>query len=118
MILRLQADPLPLRQEEDGSIRVGKTRVLLVLVIRAYQQGLSPPEIVSRYPTLELADVFAVVTYYLRHQDEVHDYLRAWEEGADAIRKKLEDAGMTRSGVKEDFEARWAQRGNADASSP
>jgi uncharacterized protein (DUF433 family) len=107
MILRLQADPLPLRQVEDGSIRVGKTRVLFELVIRAYQQGLEPPAIVNRYPTLVLADVYAVVAYYLQHQDEVHDYIRSYEEGAAEVRKKIEAAGMTRSGLWEEFEERF-----------
>jgi len=34
MSLSLQADPLPLRADEHGSIRIGNTRVLLELVIR------------------------------------------------------------------------------------
>jgi uncharacterized protein (DUF433 family) len=118
MILRLQSDPLPLRQEEDGAIRIGKTRVLLELVIQAHLEGLNPPEIVNRYPSLQLADVYAVVTFYLRHKDEVEAYLRSCEEEAEIIRKKIEAAGMTHTGLREEFEARWAQRGSTDAPSP
>ena len=37
----------------------------------------TPETIVQRYSTLALADVYAVVTYYLRHRSEVEEYLCA-----------------------------------------
>ena len=37
--LTLQADPVPLRLDEQGGIRVGETRILLELVIDAYREG-------------------------------------------------------------------------------
>ena len=40
-------------------------------LVTAYEQGASPEEIVSRYTTLELADVYAIITHYLRHREEV-----------------------------------------------
>jgi hypothetical protein len=49
--------------------------VTLDTLVTAYEQGASPEEIVSRYTTLELADVYAIITYYLRHREEVEEYL-------------------------------------------
>jgi hypothetical protein len=46
----LEQQPLtlsvPLREEPPGILRVGKSRVLLELVIHAYQQGNAPAAIV------------------------------------------------------------------------
>src|SRR6266542_4797078 len=75
MSLILQADPLPLRQDEHGSIRVGNTRVLLEFVIRAHQGGATAEEIAKRFETLDIADVHAVLAYYLRHRGEVDEYM-------------------------------------------
>ena len=58
---------VPLREEPPGVLRVGKSRVLLELVIHAYHQGESPEGIVDMYRGLELADVFAVIAYYLAY---------------------------------------------------
>ena len=58
--------PVTLWEEPPGVLRVGKSRVLLELVIHAYQQGETPEAIVEMYDTLDLADVFAVIAYYLR----------------------------------------------------
>ena len=46
--------------------------------------------IVEKYTSLQLADVYAVIAYYLRHQDEVDAYLREQERLADEIRQKIE----------------------------
>lgn len=75
MELPTVAEVPPLRQEEDGAVRVGKSRVLLELVIYAHQQGMPPAEIVYNYDTLDLADVYAVIAYYLRHQEAVDAYV-------------------------------------------
>ena len=50
---------IPLREEPAGVLRVGKSRVLLELVIHAHQRGAAPREIVATYDALDLGDVFA-----------------------------------------------------------
>jgi uncharacterized protein (DUF433 family) len=56
-----------LSRDPAGVLRVGKTRVLLALVIRAHQRGAAPKDIVQMFGALKLSDVFAVVPYYLAH---------------------------------------------------
>jgi uncharacterized protein (DUF433 family) len=92
MSLSLQADPLPLRADEHGSIRIGNTRVLLELAIRAYQAGLSAEQIAERFDTLELADIHAVIAYYLRHRPQVEDYMQRRQAEAEEIRRRIEAA--------------------------
>jgi uncharacterized protein (DUF433 family) len=97
--------PVPLREEPPGVLRVGKSRVLLELVIHAYQHGESPEAIVEMYDTLDLADVFAVIAYYLGHRAEVDEYLRECDEKADALRRKIE-ASQRPGPTKEELLAR------------
>ncbi|HEY3393783.1 MAG TPA: DUF433 domain-containing protein [Lacipirellulaceae bacterium] len=56
---------VPLREEPAGVVRVGKSRVLLELVLRAFKSGATPEAIVQSYETLNLADVYAVLSRYL-----------------------------------------------------
>jgi uncharacterized protein (DUF433 family) len=72
-------------------IRVGNSRVLLELVIRAFQDGLSPESIVSRYSTFSLSDVYNAIGYYLRHQQTVETYLQEREQLAGLVQKRLTD---------------------------
>jgi uncharacterized protein (DUF433 family) len=51
---------VPLREDPEGVLRVGKSRVLLELVIHAHQRGAAPQDIVRMYDTLDLGDVYAV----------------------------------------------------------
>jgi uncharacterized protein (DUF433 family) len=86
-----EAEPLPLRVLENGSIRIGKTRVMLELVISAFDHGASPEYIVRAvYTTLDLADVYAVIAYYLRHRDEIRDYMRREEEEGEKMQAFIE----------------------------
>ena len=62
MSLVIEAPPVPLRTDEHGVLRVGKTRVPLDTLVYAFNQGASAEEIVLSYPTLELGDIYAVVT--------------------------------------------------------
>jgi len=73
--LAARSEYVPLAVGGGGVAYVGGTRVTLDTLVTAYEQGASPEEIVSRYTTLELADVYAIVTYYLRHREEVEEYL-------------------------------------------
>jgi uncharacterized protein (DUF433 family) len=89
MAFAVQSEAPPLREDESGALRVGKSRVLLELVIEAHQEGASPEAIVQRYTSLELADVYAVIAYYLRHRNEVEAYLSRQEEKAREIEGKI-----------------------------
>ncbi|HEV3260924.1 MAG TPA: DUF433 domain-containing protein [Gemmataceae bacterium] len=117
--LVIEPQPVPLRQDDTGAIRVGSTRVLLELLIRAFQDGASPESIVQRYETLKLADVYAVISYYLTHQQEIEEYLRQREELADQVRRKIEAGQVSRPDFAEELRARYAQleKNNAPASS-
>lgn len=79
----------PLHQDSTGAIRVGNSQVLLELVIRAFQDGLSPESIVSRYSTLSLSDVYNAIAYYLRHQQMVETYLQEREQLAESVQARL-----------------------------
>ena len=86
MSLVVNADPLPLNTDRDGVVRVGRTRVPLDTIVAVFGLGASPEEIVQQFPSLELADVYAVVSYYLRHRDEVGAYMRERQERGAATR--------------------------------
>ncbi len=89
-LLPLHADRPPLRVDEGGAVRVGKSRISLDLVVEQYENGMTPEDMVRAYDTLVLADVHAVIAYYLRHRDEVRAYLKRREEEAEALRAKIE----------------------------
>ena len=65
-----------LKVDQSGTIRVGKSKVLLELVINSFIDGASPETIVQRYDTLSLSDVYLTIGYYLKHQQEVDVYLQ------------------------------------------
>jgi uncharacterized protein (DUF433 family) len=86
-----QAEAPPLREDASGALRVGESRVLLELVIRAFQDGATPETIVERYATLALPDVYAVIAYYLRHRGEIEEYLARREQKAKEVRQRIEN---------------------------
>lgn len=88
--LRLHADGLPLRSDDGGAVRVGRSRIGLDLVVEQYENGVTPEDMVRAYDTLVLADVYAVIAYYLRHKGEVQAYLKRRAEGAEAQKGKIE----------------------------
>jgi uncharacterized protein (DUF433 family) len=90
MITNEPAMTIPLRTDEHGAIRIGKTRVLLELVIHAYYMGETPEGIVDSYPTLTTSDVYAVIAYYLAHRDEIEAYMRQRDEQAEQIIRDIE----------------------------
>ncbi|MGE5340669.1 MAG: DUF433 domain-containing protein [Candidatus Omnitrophota bacterium] len=88
MIMKIEQEQVPLRMDSDSVIRVGSTRVTLDTVIDAFKEGAAAEEIVFRYPTLQLADVYAVLGYYLRHPQEIEDYLSQRECRAKEVKRK------------------------------
>src|SRR5689334_21042832 len=75
-LLHIETDPVPLYIDQDGEVRVGDTRVTLDTVVETFEHGATAEEIVLKYPSMHLADVYAVISYYLRHQEDVAAYLQ------------------------------------------
>ena len=109
MSLHLDALPLPLSADDDGVIRVGGTRVPLATVITAFHQGATPEEIVADFDTLDLADVYTVIAYYLRHGAEVDAYLAEQQRLADEVRRDVE-ARFPQAGLRARLLARRARQ--------
>ena len=76
MSLAIEAPRVPLETSEDGVIRVAGTRVTLQTVVTAFRQGATAEEIAQQYSSLQLADVYEVIGFYLRRQHEVDEYIR------------------------------------------
>lgn len=111
MTLSISAQPVPLTRDENGTVRVTGSRVTLDTVIATYERGATPEEIVLHYPTLNLADVYSIVGYYLHNRADVAEYLTEQKEEADAIRQKIE-ANSNISEIRERLLARQKQQKN------
>jgi uncharacterized protein (DUF433 family) len=111
--LPLHADRLPLRVDEGGAVRVGRSRISLDLIVEQYENGMTLEDMVRAYDTLALADVHAVIAYYLRHRDEVRAYLKRRAEEAEALRTKIEAERPRVS--REELLARRSAREKANA---
>ena len=88
--MEIVADPVPMTVDEHGMVRIAGTRVTLDTVVACYQQGDRAEDIVEGFPTLSLADVHAVIAYYLRHQEEVDAYIAQNEREGDEQRRLFE----------------------------
>ncbi len=80
---------IPIQTDNNGTIRIADTRVTLDVVIARFQQGRTPEQIQASFPTLKLADIYAVLTYYLNSQEEVDAYLRQQREEAARLRQEI-----------------------------
>lgn len=89
MALIIEPQPVPLRKNADGTWRVGNSRVLLDLVIQAFNAGRTPEEIVQGYDTLHLEEVYAVLAYYLTHRAKVDAYLQQQEAEAETVWQEI-----------------------------
>lgn len=94
------AEPVPLATDADGVIRVAGTRVTLETVIDVYSTGATPEEISQDFPVLRLDDVYAVITYYLRHREEVEAYVEQRRALAAEVRREIE-AHLPQTGPRE-----------------
>jgi uncharacterized protein (DUF433 family) len=86
-------------------LRVGKTRVSLDSVIAAFNEGATAEEIVQQYDVLSLADVYAVIAYYLGNQNQVDAYLSGRRAQREQLRQEIE-ARHDPHGIRERLLAR------------
>lgn len=97
----LAAERPPMNYDETGALRVGDSRVLVDLVIRAFQAGATAEAIHQQYPSAALPDVYGVITYYLRHRPEIESYLAERAEAADELRRIIELRQGDQIGMRE-----------------
>jgi uncharacterized protein (DUF433 family) len=109
MSLVIVQTPIPLKTDTDGVVRVGDSRVTLDTLIAAFTEGATAEEIVAQYPTLSLADVYAVISYYLQQQAEVEAYLSQRRQIAADVRQRNE-ARFDPEGIRDRLVARRGEQ--------
>ena len=108
MMPTISVDPVALRTDDTGTIRIGGSRVTLDTLVSAFRRGASPEQIVESFPTLLLADVYSAIAYYLNHRVEFDDYLLTRRQEADAFQEQMQ-ARYDSHGLRERLLARRAQ---------
>ena len=86
----LTAPAAPLQANADGIYRVGGTRVRLDSILTAFQHGSSAEEIAIKFPSVELTDIYTIITYYLCHRKQMDEYLKLRGEVDDTVRAENE----------------------------
>jgi uncharacterized protein (DUF433 family) len=81
--------PALLTAWEDGTIRVGSSRVLLELVVHHFRQGATAEQIQHSFPSLTLREIYGAIYYYLEHTEEVEEYLAGQERQADEVERAV-----------------------------
>lgn len=110
MSLIIESEPVPLRVDSDGVVRVGGTRVTLDTVLAAFQEGATAEEIVHQYPSLDLADVYGAIGYYLRRRPQVDAYLAERKRVGEEVRR-LNESRCDPAGIRDRLLARRAPGG-------
>ena len=113
--LLIETEPVPLEVDADGVVRVGGTRVTLDTIVAAFREGATAEEIVYQYPSLNLADVYSAIGYYLQRRPDVEAYLRRRQQQRDEVREQNE-ARFDPRGIRDRLLARRAgQKAVSDA---
>ena len=107
--MEITHQPIPLKIDTEGAVRVGGTRVPLDTVVAVFKRGATAEEIVQQFPSLALADVYAAISYYLRNSAEVEDYLQQRADQARRVREKNE-ARFDMQGIRERLLARQSSQ--------
>ncbi len=105
MSVVVSTSEIKLTKTEAGVLRIGDSRVSLDTVIIAFSQGATPEQIVEDYDSLELAEVYAVISYYLQNRDEVEDYLAGRKVERGKLRRQIESRSNPQ-GIREKLLAR------------
>jgi uncharacterized protein (DUF433 family) len=85
-----------------GRPRIAGHRIRVQDVVLWTEQGQSPDQIVADFPRLSLADVYAALTYYHDHRDEIDRQIREDDEFVEQMRSQAGPGILdrVRSGVR------------------
>ncbi|MGH9898354.1 MAG: DUF433 domain-containing protein [Pyrinomonadaceae bacterium] len=105
MSVVVSTSEIKLTRTPAGVLRIGTTRVSLDSVIIAFNQGAAPEEIVYDYDSLTLSEVYAAISYYLQHREEVEAYLAERAKQNAELREAIETR-FNNNGLRERLLAR------------
>jgi uncharacterized protein (DUF433 family) len=100
-----EARPPPLTKGPDGVVRATGTRVSLETIVGAFDAGATAEEIAQQYPSLDLAMVYAVVTYVLDNRQSVDAYV-ATRRAAAAAQQATIEGHLSPGGIRSRLLAR------------
>ena len=79
-----------------GKPCIARSRIRVQDIIVWHEDdGLSPAEILVHYPALTLADIYAALTYYHDHRDEIRQEMADAESFAEALKKVSPDSFLS-----------------------
>jgi uncharacterized protein (DUF433 family) len=82
--------PFGIRRDEQGVLRIGRTRVTLETLLDAYHAGLTVEQILDDYPSLTTPDVLAALAVYEADRAAFADYLAVRVSEAEVLRGRSE----------------------------
>lgn len=105
---------VPLRTDEHGVIRIGASRVTLLTLVQRHRVGDTPEMIHEGFPTVPLADIYAVIAYYLAHRDDIDAYIQQIETEAEVQRQAHESGDPKAAAFNEKMRRLLAETRNND----
>ena len=81
---------VPLSYDDHGTIRVAGSRVTLHTLVGRYQIGDTLEEIHEGFPSIPLAQIDAIISWYLENQTEVDAHIREVDIEAAKVRQEIE----------------------------
>ena len=89
-MLHVHDEKIPLMPDTNGVLHIAGTRVTLDSVVGMFEAGATAEQIADEYDSLTLDQVYGVIFYYLRHQDQVRAHLAQEEDESANARSVLE----------------------------
>jgi len=85
-------------EERNGGLYVPGTRISVDSIVQSFNDGLSREEILGEFESLDLTQVYGVITYYLENQPSVDAYRlrlelragRGWSQRFEVTRQAAE----------------------------
>jgi uncharacterized protein (DUF433 family) len=73
-----------------GKPRIAGTRIRVQDIYQWHElQGKSPDEIVSSFPQLTMADVYAALAYFWDHREQILDQMRQQDETVEELKSRF-----------------------------
>jgi len=73
---------------KGGTPHIAGTSVTVRTLVRWYQLGLTPEEIATELPHLQLAQVYSALAYYHAHRAEMDAHMAAEEAESDRLEQE------------------------------